>query len=586
MKIVGANSAGIDYGYGEVLIMELFDRTAAADTSVSVNGQQTFARPELLTDGVVGTDYATFEKNLFVLDGAKTIMSDVGATDCSYWSDRMTGSTGRFAVTPAVVLTMVEQHSSVGITLHFKDAYPKEIRVLWYDRFGNIIDENNYNPDGLDYFCKNKIKDFTKVRIEFLEYDPGRYAKLQGVEYGTQIMWMEDEILSMSGNVAVDETGNTLSAGKLTANVIDTGDELNPGNPGGVHAFMQVWMEARLYRGMGQEKEFKGKWFYQEAPVTKGKASMKFSDYIGLLDTATFDKGTVYKGVMAGPIIAAIMTSAGIDLSMVEVDIETSAALVSGTIKPGTCREALREVLFATGAIAVTDGQEKLIIRQDVPVTRGTIPRSRKFSTTMSVAPYISEVMISYDEYLLDAERSQISLETYEAGTHKIIFTDPAVEVQVSAGTIKETAPYYIVLEVPETQEIEITGRKYTGNSITVSESVEKLEAGMTSNRIEFSGTLFDFATAKKKARALLDVYQYQTLLTVKFISEDELCGDWYTVENPQNDMASFISRVTNVTTDIARGFVKTAKMRGKYNLQAEKIYSGELLTGEEVSVL
>jgi len=113
-----------------------------------------------------------------------------------------------------------------------------------------------------------------------------------------------------------------------------------------------------------------------------------------MLANVDFKDGRIYAGETAGSVIEEIMTAAGIEDYTVEEEVAQTP--LYGTLKIQTCQKALREVLFACAAIMNTSRRSGIEIRKSTRRISTTIPRSRKFSTTLKADTYVSDAVPTY----------------------------------------------------------------------------------------------------------------------------------------------------------------------------------------------
>lgn len=284
--------------------------------------------------------------------------------------------------------------------------------------------------------------------------------------------------------------------------------------------------------------------------------------------------------------IEEIMTAAGIEDYTVEEEVAQTP--LYGTLKIQTCQKALREVLFACAAIMNTSRRSGIEIRKSTRKISTTIPRSRKFSTTLKADPYVSDVSVKYKTWVLDAAESEITKGTYDPGIHTIQLTSPAANMSASAGRIVKQMPYYVVLEIAGNAraEVTITGHKYVGTELATLSRIEHIKSGEVRNTKTFSGTLLNYESANKVADNILDYYQLQQIIQTRHLSAEEKAGDWAEVENTLKMHGNFVACIESLSVDLTGGFVGTAKCRGYYKITSEEYYSGELYADEEVGIV
>lgn len=566
---------------------DLFDTTAAQDAIESAENNQPFADIKRLKNNAEIGKYTTLEHNFFTLDGSCKAFPD-NPEDVAYLSDVQALESGYFIDDPVVKIKFTEKHSSVGLTLLFADFPPLEIEVTWKDLNGTLLSVMSYYPDSIEYFCENQVEDYGSLEICFIRCLPGHFAKLQGIKYGKVYNW--DETTVKSGKIVseTDPTSNQIKTDKLTFTFIDAADEFNIGNLDGLHRVMQKRQHMSAYMDMrGKDLPMMlGNFFCDTVKTASNITTITAIDAKGMLAKSDFLNGRVYSGELAGDIIAEIMEAAGItDYTIDEV---TMAMPLYGTLKIQTCQKALREVLFACGAIMQTSRRAGIEINQYNRDAVMTIRRTQKFSTSITVDPYVSDVTVNYNNWSIAFETSEIDKGEYGPGTHTIQFSSPVAELSISAGTIVDRHPYWITFNLPAdvTGEVVISGKKYTNTSAAATASIQKIKSGETRNSKTFSGTLLNYEAASRVAAAILDYYQLQQIIQTQEIGDAETSGAWAEIENPVKEHGGFLACMESVTMDLTGGFVITAKSRGYYKIAEELYYNGELYAGDEVGII
>lgn len=437
----------------------LYDTTALQDAKESSEINAVFGNIGLLKSRNCPPDYATLEHNFFVLDGSLHEMPD-HPTDIPFFSSVQSGADGIFAKQPVIQIDFTENHTSVGLTFCFSETYPLEMEVTWYDLSGTYKSRQRFFPDKLDYFAQNQVEEYGRIEIRFIRALPGRNVKLNYIEYGTTYIWGPEVIKNAKLVNDTDPISNQIKTDKLTFDFVDPDDTFNIGNPNGLHKTLQKKQRMVPYEIVDGAKMPLGEFFMESNSTTKNVTKISAIDYKGMLANVDFKDGRIYVGETAGSVIAEIMTAAGIEDYTVEEEVAQTP--LYGTLKIQTCQKALREVLFACLAIMNTSRRSGVEIRKSTRRISATIPRSRKFSTTLKVDPYVSDVNVKYKTWVLETAESEITKGTYEPGIHIIQLTSPAVNMVASAGRIVKQMPYYVVLEIAGSArtEVAITGRK------------------------------------------------------------------------------------------------------------------------------
>lgn len=571
---------------GFLVEYQLFDTTALADGVEDAKGfNQPFANLPRIKKNKKPADYGTLEQNFFLLDGSLSELPDA-PEDLVYFSNVASEEDGYFAVNPKLRVNFTENHTSIGLTLHFSQDHPQEIRIRWYDLSGTQISVADFSVDSSDYFARNQVEEYGAVEIEFLKTVPYHFIKLYYIEYGHEYIWGEDVIKSATLQEETNMVCDQIPVNKLKFDFIDVKDEFNIGNTTGLHKVFQKKQKMLPYEMVDGKKMLLGVYFLDKNSTAKNVSRIDAIDYKGMLDNTDFKDGRMYNGEPAGKIIEEILSAAGI--SDFTIDGETYQIPLYGTLKIQTCRKALREVLFACGAVVNTSRLDKMDIHKTDREIQSTVQRGRKFSTTLKTDYYISDVTVKYKTWTLEEKVSELTKGTYGGGIHTIQLSNPAAEVTVSAGKIIKQMPYYLVLELPaDTRtEVVVSGRKYTGEELSVTSSIEHIKSGEVRKSKSLTGTLLDYEAARRVADSILDYYQLQQVIECRFIGGGEIAGTWVEIENPRAGNGNFAAGVESLSTDLTGGFLMTAKCRGYYKLTSDFDYLGELYAGDEIGVM
>lgn len=568
-----------------VVDYNLYDLTALKDARESAVGNETFADLSLIKDNVKAPAYGTLEQNFFILDGSMEEFPK-RPKNLVYFSQQQSDENGNFEEEQSVTIQFTDFHTSVGVTLTFSDTYPVELEIYWYGLDGLLKSKRKFYPDALVYFCENQVEEYGKIKIVFLKALPWHNVKLQYIKYGTSIKWDGGTIKTGKVVNETDPISDKIATDTLTFDFVDEFDSFNLGNPRGMHKTFQRKQDMEAYEIVNGEKITIGTFFLDSYSTTKNICKIKGVDLKGILGSTDFTDGRMYNGDSAGSVIDEIMAAAGI--KDYNVDTETAATPLYGTLPIQTCKKALREVLFACDSIVSTSRQKGLTICKSSRVIETRIKRNRKFETTLQADRYVSDINVKYKVWKLEENASEIAKGTYGPGTHVIQFSAPATELSVNIGTITKRMPYYVVLDIPARvrSEVIVSGRKYVSEDLAAMSSVEKLKSGELRNSKTFSGMLLNFDSAKKKADSILDYYQLQHIVKTRHLAGEETAGKWVEIDNPMNKGGSLVAAIESVTTDLTGGFISTAKYRGYYKSLTDYYRSGEIFAGEEIGEL
>lgn len=566
---------------GFYALYKLYDTTAIEDSTLTTAYNQAFGDITKGKEDITTPDYGTLEQNYFLLDGTYPEMPDI-PDDVVFFSSEMSGADGTFTENPLLIITFTENHTSACLTLHFVGDYPLEMKIRWKDGDGNIIEMDTYQIDKNKYVAWKQVENYRKIEIEFTKAKPYRYVKFRYFEYGTDIICGVDGYPVKEAKLVeeCDPISNKIAINKLTFKLIDENNDFNIGNMSGLHKVFQSGQKALAYETVNGETQLLGAFFLDDYSTAKNVTSISCVDYKGLLSKHTFRNGKVYTGESAGEVIDGIMAAAGI--AAYTVDEETRATPLYGWLKIQDCRKALREVLFACGSVVDSSRSESLNIFKVSKTIQTTVMRTRKFSTTPRNQSYISDVTVKFPVYSLDEESKEILKGTYAPGTYTVDLSSPAAEMTISGGTITEQSNNSVSFTVASEGEVIISGKKYTKEDISVTSSVNKVDAGESRETKSFSCTVLGMEQAAIRAKEILDYYDLRLNLKIKFLNEGDKVADWSEIFNADRHMGSYVAGFEKMTTDLTGGYISTAELRGYYKLVNDFYYTGEIIAGEE----
>lgn len=561
------------------------DVTALEDSRVSSGTVKGFADPELLKEGICQADYATLELNQFLLDGSKEIFPEVSPEDVPYWSSGISGRDSVFSESPALQVYFTEAHSSVGITLYFSGEAPGTVRITWYTLYGTELETVEFHPASRECFCSHNVRNYGGLSFSFPETSwPCRYVKLDRLEYGRMWPLSKENIKAASVYEEIDITSATLSINTASIELIDTDNEFGLDNQSGLWGSLQKEQEIRLTEYINREAVDCGTFYLDAWSSRNNLVCFSLVDQIGIMDKTDFYGGKMYDHEAAGVIIVEIMASCGIKKYSIEEEIYSVE--LSGWLGIQSHRSALQQVVFACGAVADCSRSDWIRIYKPDRYVSHTIGLERKFlGTKISLDDYISDVSVTYTQYMLAEESSQISKSVLPAGRSRIEFSEPYLpaSLQASTGAIREAAVNYVVIEMERDGECRITGRKYEAVENTHTASVHVPEAGEIRKVKNYSGcTLMGAERAREAAESILEYYQMRQIVELRYINEGEAVGNWCDIALLGGGHAT--TGIISQTLDLTGGNLADMKCRGysrsvtSYYFTGTELYGGDVL--------
>ena len=570
-----------------IVDMVFADVTALADAAETNNGS-VLSTNSLFKAQTAQSDYGTMELNQFILDGTNEILP-VSPSDIAFWSSVQSGADCTFSTNPLFTSTFTTTHTSSGITLTFTGDYPVEIKVTWYSIAGSKLAQKTFYPDSLEYYCQNQVQYYGKIKIEFIKTrNPYCYIKLQYILYGVNLQWSKDLVQNGSVVEEIDTTGATISINTASVSIVDAYNNFDIGNEDGEWKSIEKKQKITFSEDKDGVKIPCGVFFMDSWSFSSNIAKFSLKDSVGLMDSFTFYGGAVYSDVKAGVILDQIFAAAGITDYSITSEIYNTT--LSGWLAVQTCRSAMQKVLFAVGAVCDDSRSSTVKIYKADRYVKYTVPTSRKFAgkTTVSMDTYVSGVSLTYSQYVLQADSSQIFSGAMLKGDTKITFTAPylASSITVSAGTIKEVSTNYVIVTMTADGTCVISGRTYQANTFTYLKNVPYIESGEIENVKKFSGeTLCNTSILPDIAQSLLSYYLLRKKVSMQYLIDLEQAGNWVNIVDVSNNYAT--SLIEKQTLDLTGGFIATATCRGYSAKVTEDYFTGlELYTGQSIGVL
>ena len=562
---------------------DLSDTTALEDAEFTSSSNSSFADLTNLQTGQKSAKIITLaEPNLIALDGTWIAQGTNTATgDVAYFSSDYSDENGEFSTNPTIDIAFNEYHSSFALTIGFLPDYPLQMRVVWY-RDSSILYDNTYDVDSLTYVISQDVQVYNRIVLEFVKTRPYRYVKIDSIKFGVVLNWDETNIKSGRLVQELNRVGDKLSINTLSFEVIDVSNNLNFGNTSGMHNYYQRHQVIQPYEIIDGETIDLGKFYLDKFSTENNLGKMSAVSAVGLLDEVQFDEGQVYNGTLAKTVIDKIFEVAEID--DYEIDSVTANQKLYGTIAPKTCREALREVLFACHSIIDSTEEDKIKIAKQSEVILAPITRATKFSTRATSTTYISDIQVKYNLYTLNSQAEEILSDIYNAGKYRVMLDAPYTNFVISGGTIVKSSTYYVIFRVAnDNTTVSIVGMKYEYVTNAIKRSRPYIDPGKVKYIKTFTTTLCNEETATELIDSLFEYYTNSTIqANVKHLATEISMNNNRLVENPIQGLRDYLGIFTKRTFDLTGGFIDTAELVGYFNLQDDYMFAGEGLYGND----
>ncbi len=475
----------IQIGYGQI------DPGAKADSRPSAEDIQPWVGlADLRFDNVTVANVATCEPNQAVLDGCQEHLPDEpDKLPWGLWSRSMSDDEGIFTEPPVLEVGFSFNHKSPGITLLFypySEDWASRVRVTWFDGAGGMLATGEYSLRGVVGEVDEKVTDFQKIRVEFLETNrPCRYVKLAGIDYGKGRTFPDDEIDGCQILEELDPTSNEVSINTLRFRLRTHRPEFSMVSGVGENMLMRN----QALNVVADEQKFGA--FFLKLPwkdVYGDGTVIDFDavDILGAMDNYQF-AGDVYEAVLVERLLRLIFD---VCFPTRLVDFRLDAAFtgktLSGYIPPCTCRAAVQQVAFALGAAADDSRRDYVWIYPPDTVVSTVLPEGELYrGASMQPTEYVSGIDLVAHQYMPGEDTAEAYRGELGTGGHTVQFSEPLHSLEATGASIGQSGANHAVLQVKTPGEVVVTGKRYVVNKPVFSRR-KTVDAGEVENILVF----------------------------------------------------------------------------------------------------
>lgn len=409
-----------------------------------------------------------------VLDGAAMpFPSTPDTANLGLWSKQLSNKDGTFKTPIVLTLTAEGQYSSQGFTLTFdthNNIFCNDLNIKWYLNDTMLFDED-FNPDNAFYFCHKKVDNFNKIVITFSRINmPYNRLKLRAVDYGYGTYFYGNELRKVKNIQEVDAISSEIAINTCDF-TLDSKSKIE-------YSFQTKQPLSVYFNG-----ELKATMFVKASKRTAERLwQIQAEDYIGFLDTISF-YGGMYFNYNAFALLEEIFNVASVPY---KIDETLDGLSVTGYIPFTTCREALKQVVFATGAVVDTSNSDKVKVYMLSDELTQTIPLERIMQgQNFDDEDTVTGVEVIYHSYWQGNESTEL-YNAEESGTGESIFvkfSEPIHSLSVLNGEILTEHVNYAVINAND--GCKLTGIKYIhgtqtkrqNKSLVLANEIEKIVA-------------------------------------------------------------------------------------------------------------
>jgi hypothetical protein len=536
---------------------------------------QPFAKvQDLRTDNTSSRPYASFEPDFWLLDGGyKFLPADPVSVHVGLMSLEMSDGAGVFADPPVLTVSFQQVHTADGLTLHFSSYtgdWASSVAVAYYDAAEALIREDTYAVGSTEFSTGQAVADFKKIVITFHATNrPYRYLRLAGIDYGELISFEGASIKAASVIEETDPLSAELRVNALDLTIFSQDAQFSIINPEGHYAALQERQPLAVYEVVDNQSVYIGTFYLDEWENQSDTVSLFHAvDMLGVLDRQPY-RGGIWTG--AGIAVEDLLE---VVLGSVYVPYELDAALVgtevTGWLPAGSVREALQQLAFAVGASVSCSRSGSIKIYKtkiaadepgEVTITRSQIGQG----SPLALRSQVTGVEVTAHNYVAGTEDVELYDDILAAGTHEIVFSEPAHSLSAIGATITESGANYAILEVSTLGAVVLSGKRYIDTTAVTRITTPGLTAGVRPNVLKITDAyLVSNANVAAVAGRVHAYFQQRYRQRMRLFAPTAEVGQVAVIDTLYQKQIRGV--IEKISIDLAGGFVAEAEVVGVQN--------------------
>lgn len=511
-----------------------------------VSTMQQFGSAEQLTTGAPDTPWATLEPSSWALDGSRVIFDDT-PENVGWWSKERTGNDGRFADPPVITISFPQPYTATGFTFSFwpsMNQWCSEIEATWYNN-ETVLANVTANPDSASWVLANAVEGFDRIEVKLLATNkPGQFAKIQQIQIGQVILFLQDELTRVSLLNEIDPSFCELSADTMKVEIIEKkGRALIPQKNQSMYLIRDgVQIASQYITDSSRENQR----FY----------SFSCQSAVGRLEDEFL--GGIYNDTTVDSILEEVLGGFAADWT------PFSGQTITGYLPVCTKREALQQIAFAIGAVVTTqgDGTIRLVpLGEDIEAefTGDNIFSGAKVNREAQTAA----VQIFVHRYAEDTEKEKLIDNEKVTGENVLyIFTEPHYGYYITGGNIVGSGENWVKITASGT--VTLTGKKYVHSTSVRRKENPYATAAEKGNVVSVeNATLIHSGNVEETIDRLFEYHTLKNVLTQDVVVTDQKAGQKAKSSNPWGTVT--VGYITSMESEFTyTGHTASITIRGK----------------------
>ncbi|WP_438312212.1 hypothetical protein [Sporosarcina sp. FA9] len=354
---------------------EILDNEAYEDNTSVVSSEAEISRKDQLTNKIrsMSHKYATFEQDYFKLDGSFRIppRPEEDDNELGWWSDELCGADGIFAVPQTAEFTFLEEHNSMGLTIHFDEKtkeYASDFDIDVYDLNNSLIAHTSVvNNTRTTYVWIHGLDNYGKIVVTIKKWAmPFRRARIVEIDFGIIKEYEGDKLIKVNLIEQMNVVGDTLPANEIKFTIDNSSREFNILNPDGFYRFLKDRQELSLSIGVeisdddfeyiNIEKYFLTDWQSDEGALTSTFTARNILELLEQKEYELSASGTLYD------LAEDVLIRSGV--VGYEIDDGLKDIPTTGFPEKLKARKALQCIGIASKSAVYQDREGVLVIKQ------------------------------------------------------------------------------------------------------------------------------------------------------------------------------------------------------------------------------
>ncbi len=468
-------------------------------------------------------DYALCYKRYAKLDGDYKNTNQTPNT--GFISRQISDASGHFSTNPKLVFTLNKYVSSIGIELQFNPYSTdySDVKLKWYTREGVV--EKEFSPTRASYFCKNLVKGYNKLEIEFLNTNkPYHPAFLHGIALGHYKVFTVDQIEDCTVYQQISLIGNKQPISTVDFKVREEDLVFN--------------FERSQKTFVYYDEQIIGKYYLQKGERTdEVRYKIKAENVITLLDGKSH-VGGFYNNASVESVVRELFKD--IDEKLI-FDDSVNNLTVSGWLPYQSARKNLTQVCMASGIVVDTSFENGVYVyKYNSEVTPRRFAKSEIYdnSTTIKHEKVITGVELGVHAWTKSEEARKL-FEQELNGETTVVFKEPSHSYTIENGTIVTSHPNYVVIR-GNGAKVLLQGKKYDKSVEIIKMETDEVVYDRKTLKVK-DATLVTRVNAPQVLNRLYNYYYNNETLKTSVILNEALLSDTVIVESFEGDKRAVI---------------------------------------------